>query len=71
MSTIPTPTKAPAVTMTFTVTMNLPEEPSLQAIERAIASAKEAKAALSKLNGVVTGEVTIGKQKFKLENEAS
>lgn len=70
MSTVPTQTRPPAVTMTFTVTMNLPAEPSLQTIERVVTSAREAKGALEKLGGVITGEVTIGKQKFKLENGA-
>lgn len=71
MSSVPTPTRAPAVTMTFTVTMNLPGNPTLDTLDKIKTTAAEAKTALAKLGGVITGEVTIGRQKFKLDNQAS
>jgi hypothetical protein len=70
MTSVPTPTKPPAVTMTFTVTRNLPDNPSLAELDKIKTTAAEAKAALAKLGGVITGEVTIGRQKFNLENGA-
>lgn len=68
MSSIPTATKPPAVTMTFTVTMNLPGNPGLDMLGKIRTTATEAKAALAKLGGTVSGEVVIGKQKFQLED---
>lgn len=70
MSSVPAPTKPAAVTMTFTVTMNLPGNPTLDTLDKIKTTAAEAKAALAKLGGVITGEVTIGRQKFNLENGA-
>lgn len=66
MSTIPSPTKPPAVTMAFTVTMNLPGNPNLETLEKVRAAAMEAKQTLAKLGGTITGHVIIGKQKFEL-----
>jgi len=66
MSTIPTQTKAAAVTMTFTVSLNLPANPNLATLETMRTTAAEAKATLAKLGGTVTGHVIIGKQKFEL-----
>lgn len=68
MSTISAPPKPATVTMTFTVSMNLPSNPSLTTLDKLRQAAAEAKLALAKLGGTITGSVTIGKQKFKLED---
>jgi hypothetical protein len=68
MSSIPDSSKVATVTMTFTVTMNLPANPSLATLEKVRASAVEARAALAKLGGLTVGTITIGKQKFSLED---
>lgn len=66
MSSIPTESKASIVLMTFTVAKTLPANPKFSELEAVKQAATDAMAALAKVGGEVSGELTIGKQKFKL-----
>jgi hypothetical protein len=67
MSSIPTPAKNAPVVVNLTITMALgAAEFSIADLLKVISRAKEIKAANSQF-GVVTGDVVIGKQKYKLD----
>lgn len=66
MTTIPESTKPATVSMTFTVTKTLSANPKVAELDAIKLAASEAKQALSKMGGEVSGHVIIGKQKFEL-----
>jgi hypothetical protein len=70
MTTIPAPTKTAPVVITLTITSAAPENPNIADLTAIIAKAR-AVAAESAKHGTVTGTLTIGKQKYKLEETTS
>lgn len=69
MSSIPTPAKTAPVVITLTITSSAPETPTVSQLLKIVTDAK-AIAAENAKHGAVTGTLTIGKQKYKLEDGA-
>lgn len=70
MSSIPSPTKTATVVVNLTIEMPpASAEPSVADLLRILSRAKELQTA-NKQFGIVTGDVVIGKQKYKLEDGA-
>ncbi len=67
MSTIPAPTKAPTVTISLTITRTAPENMTIAELTRQTDEAKKLVVAAKEF-GAVTGHITIGKQKYSLED---
>lgn len=67
MTTIPAPTKTAPVIITLTITTTAPETPNVSDLMKIVTTAK-AIATENAKHGTVTGTLTIGKQKYKLED---
>lgn len=67
MTTIPAPTKTAPVIIDLKIATTAPETPSVSDLLNIVTSAKAIAAENSK-HGAVTGTLTIGKQKYKLED---
>lgn len=67
MSTVASETKSAVVVMTFTVTKALPANPKMSDLDAMKVAANGVKETLLKIGGAeITGQLTIGKQKFEL-----
>jgi hypothetical protein len=67
MSSTAADTKPATVLVTFTVTKTLPANPKMSDLDAVKIAAASVKETLSKIGGAeVTGQLTIGKQKFEL-----
>jgi hypothetical protein len=68
MITIPAPTKTAPVIITLTIATTAPENPSVGDLLKIVTVAKSIASENAK-HGTVTGTLSIGKQKYKLEDE--